>query len=394
MIHRAEFWRTLTMAINPIPLTSSARNTRALITVNGTVIKEVEYIEYVENNYYQPDTFHVKLPLYGLQEQNINIEYWQSQPALMVEIFIGTPPNPLNYSTGDLQSLILGGVNDLNTFIFSEGQGYVEFDGFDLSKLLINNKTIDKFPNQTSSQIATFFALKEGLNPIVTATGTPTSYYYTQDYVQMGNAVTEWDLLTYLSQKEGFQVFVRGKNLYFQPRPVTSAQPYQFQAQTLENGQLAEFNGTTLEIERNLNYARDIIVNITSWHAYAGRVTATARATPTKRTVLAAAAQPIGEAQTFDYFIPGLSKEQAQLRAQTILQEISQHERILSTDGPGDIGPNIIRKDSVIQLSGVSTSTDQTYFPDTITRTISAAEGSYRMQVRAKNHSPQSVVII
>lgn len=372
--------------LNTLPMPSEARNPRIIVKINDKTIKKVEYIEYVENNFYLSDSFHVKLPLYGLKDEGIDIEYMLSQPAILVEIFAGFPANPINYGAADLESLVLGGINNLGLNIFNNG--LLEFDGFDLSKKLVDNKTTEKYPNHVASDIATLIAQKEGLTPVVTATDTPVGYYYTQDYVQLQTEVTEWDLLTYLAQKEGFQVFVRGKSLYFQPRPLTSPNPYVLQATTLENGQIATLNGSGLKIGRNLNYARDVIVKVKSWNSRTGRVTAEARATPNKKTVLAAAAQPIGEAQTFEYTIRGLTKEQAIIQAQKILTDITQHERLLEVTLPGN---NIIHKDTVITLKGVSESADQNYYPDTIIRRIGQG---YQMEIRAKNHSPQSVVVI
>lgn len=374
--------------LNTVPLVSQARNPRALIKINDTVVREVESLEYIENNLYLSDSFHVKLPLYNIQEA-LNIEYWLSQPAILVELFIGFPQNPLVYGINDLQSLILGGINNLQVRVFDSG-GYVEFDGFDLSKKFIDNKTTEKYPNQFASDIAIKLAIKEGLTPVVTPTNTPVGYYYTQDYVQLQTEVTEWDLLTYLAQNEGFQVFVRGKSLYFQPRPIQSTNPYLLQATTLENGQLASFNGESLIVSRNLNYSRDVIVTIRSWNAKTGRVQVKLSGNPIRKQTVAAVAQPVGEAQTYEYSIPGLTKEQAIIQARKLIEEITQHERLLEARLPGD---NLLHKDSIIQLQGVSTSADQVYYPDTITRRISPTEG-YCMEVRAKNHSPQSVVII
>lgn len=375
--------------IGPSPLRPQANNPRALLKINDHIIRRIDSLEYIENNYYQPDSFRAVLPLYH-QADAINIEYWLSQPAILVEVFTGYPHDAVNYGVGDLQSLVLGGINDLGVKVFENGGGFIEFNGFDLSKKFIDNKTTEKYQNQTSSQIATILANNRGLTPVVTPTTTPAGFYYNQDYVQLGNQVTEWDLLTYLAQNEGFTVFVRGMSLYFQPRTVDTSTPYLFQANTPENGSPI-FNGTRLVVSRNLNYARDVIVNINSWNAKSGKVTAQVRGTPTKKTVLSAAAQPIGQAQTFTYFIPGLSKQQAIERGQKILEDISIHERILDVKCPAD---NNLRKDTVIQLKGVSPSADQTYYPDTITRMMDGRSGAYTMEVRAKNHSPQSVVTI
>jgi len=373
--------------INQVPLLSQARNPRALIKINDMTVREVEYLEYVENNFYLSDSFHVKLPLYNLQEA-IDIEYLLSQPAILVELFVGFPSNPLSYGINDLQSLILGGINNLKVRVFDSG-GYIEFDGFDLSKKFIDNKTTQKYQYQTASNIAITLAQKEGLTAVVTPTTQYVGYYYAQDYVQLQNEVTEWDLLVYLAQKEGFQVFVRGKTLYFQPKPLTSPDPYLLQASTLENGQLASFNGTTLTVGRNLNYSRDVIVSIRSWNAKTGLVHVKLSGKPIRNQQAAAVAQPIGQAQVYEYSPPGLTKEQAIILARKLLEDITQHERLLEASLPGD---NKLRKDSVIELKGVSLSADQTYYPDTITRTISP--GGYTMQVRAKNHSPQSIVTI
>lgn len=376
--------------LNTVPLLSQARNPRALVTINGIEVRKIDYIEYVENNTYISDSFHVKLPLYG-QDQKLTIDYWLSQPAIMVEIFAGFPNSVDSYGIGDLQSLILGGINNLSITPCGNG-ALVEFDGFDLSKKFIDNKTVDKYPNYTSSQIAILLAKKRGLNPIVTATTTLAGYYYSQDYVQLGSQMTEWDLLTYLAQKEGFQIYVKGLNLYFQPQAVTTNNPYLLKVQTLENNQQTYFNGTSIKVSRNLNYARDVIVTVRSVNAataHSGHISVTVKGTPTKKTAIAAQAQPIGEAQTFTYTVPGLNKQQALTLAQQLLQNISQHERLIEATVPGD---NLLHKDSLIQLQGVSESADQFYYPDTITRRISPSEG-YVMDIRAKNHSPQSVVV-
>lgn len=377
------------MSINPVPTPNVARNPRVLIKINDTVFRKITSWTYVENNYYQPDTFRVELPLYT-QDAVATIEYWQSQPALLFELFVGFPTNTVTYGVSDLQSLILGGINNIDLYVFDNGRGYISFDGFDLGKKFIDTKTFERFPNLTPSQIATTFANEQGLTPVVTDSGPPyAGYYYTGSYVQMGNAITQWDLLTYLAQQIGYQVFVRGTQLVFQPRPVQSSNPYLIQARTLENGNLASMNGSSLRISRNMNFARDVQVTILSFNSKSGRVSVTAQGRKTKRGVVSAIAKTLGEPQKYVENVPGLSKQQAQMLANQLVLKISQHERIIQVSGPGD---NILRKDSVIQLSGVSPSADQTYFPDSITRSMAGVEGAYKMEFVAKNHSPQSIV--
>jgi hypothetical protein len=111
------------------------------------------------------------------------------------------------------------------------GLGRLQIEGRDLSSRLIENKTQEAFVNQTSSQVATTLAQRRGLTPQVTATTTLVGRYYQQDHVrdslnQFSRTTTEWDLLIYLAQREGFDVFVKGTTLYFQPTTDPSADPY------------------------------------------------------------------------------------------------------------------------------------------------------------------------
>jgi hypothetical protein len=375
--------------INQDPLVPVSRQPRALLKVNGEIIREIESLEYVENNYYMADSFHAKLPIYNRRDA-LDLDYFFSQPAIMVEILIGFPSNPDTYGVADLQSLIMGGIDQLDADVLSNsGCGY-QIVGRDLSKLFIDNKIIYKYPNKTASEIATILANNRGLNPIVTKTDTNVGYYYNQDFVNLNDQRTEWDLLIYLAQQEGFIVFVRGKDLFFQPAPTVSQNPYILDAVTLERGQTANFNGSYLRVSRNLNYARDVVVTVRSHNAKTGHVEVTAKSTLDAKHALAGAAQPLGEAQKYQFTIPGLSKQQALMQAQKILANITQHERLLESRVPGD---NLLRKDSVIQLKGVAPSIDQTYYPDTITRRIASTQQGYSMEIRAKNHSPLSVVL-
>jgi hypothetical protein len=63
---------------------------------------------------------------------------------------------------------------------------------------------------------------------------------------------------------------------------------------------------------------------------------------------------------------------------------------VLSASLPGD---NKLSTRARVQLVGTGTDWDQYYYPDTITRYVSFEEG-YHIELRAKNHSTQSTVVI
>ncbi|MES1988723.1 MAG: hypothetical protein V4440_11985, partial [Pseudomonadota bacterium] len=85
----------------------------------------------------------------------------------------------------------------------------------------------------------------------------------------------------------------------------------------------------------------------------------------------------------------GLSQQQAELKAQQILNSYLIHEFELSAEMPGD---NLLLKDSLIKLMGTNTEFDQLYYPDEITRTISM-EG-YTMSVNAKSRTAEAKTVV
>ena len=63
---------------------------------------------------------------------------------------------------------------------------------------------------------------------------------------------------------------------------------------------------------------------------------------------------------------------------------------MLNVSLPGD---NRLTTRAMVQLVGTGSGWDQMYYPDAVTRHVSFEEG-YRMDLRAKNHSPQSTVVL
>ena len=108
----------------------------------------------------------------------------------------------------------------------------VEIDGRDLTARLLDARTQETFSNQTASQIAETLAARHGLTPNVTATQTLAGRYYAADHDrltlgQFSRATTEWDLLTFLAAREGFEAYVSGQTLTFAPcrQPAPPRQP-------------------------------------------------------------------------------------------------------------------------------------------------------------------------
>ncbi len=372
--------------LNSVPALPAARQPRAIVRVNGEVMPG--WIEWeVENNtHYLADTFRVGFAVSALPA-NRGPDWFAAQSVLVIEILAGFPADADRYTAADLESLIVGRADE---FSYDPVRRVLELGGRDLTALMVDTATFEKFQQKTSSEVAAIIAQRHGLTAVVTATKTKVGGYYRLENARLTSKMSEWDMLTWLAGEEGFIVYVAGNALYFQPQPVDVVNPYalQWQQPTGERGG-AVFNGMELRFARNLTLARDVIVTVRSANPLTGRtLTQTVHATHTQSTVLAGAPQPTGAAQTYVFNVPGKTQAELLKIAQSKLAEITKHEMRLEASMPAD---SLLTTTSVLQVTGTGTVFDQNYYPESITRRMSPGEG-YRMDVRAKNHSPESQV--
>lgn len=363
------------------PIQSQARQPRGIVKINGVRTPWVSW-ELDNNAFYQADTFRVQLAISALPDPTL----FATESELDVEIFAGFPSDPENYTETELQSLIYGLVDDVT---YDPVRGSIDISGRDFTSVLVDNKTTEKWPNLTASEIAEQIAKAHDLTPVVTATTRKAGTYYEIDHARLSTQRSEWDVLTYLANEEGYMVYVRGRELHFEPKPSPEDDPYvlTWQPPTVDRGH-AIFDGKSVSFSRNLTLSKDVTVYVRSWNAKNNQgFTQKAKSARTKNTVLKKAAQPIGEPQVYTFNIPGLTPEQALQRAQSLLREITAHEVKLNAQLPAD---NLLDITKMIQVVGTGTAFDQMYYPDSIVRTMSMSEG-YQMTIRAKNHSPESV---
>lgn len=366
---------------------SIARYPRSIVTVNGKALQFIDW-EVDTTTYFLADKFTVNFPLKG-QPLGFDDADWSSEPAIMIEIFVGFPRNINTYSKNDLKKLITGQVDSIS---IDDDKQMVTVQGRDLTAKFIDNKTTQKYPNLTASQIIEKLAAKEGLTADVTPTSEKAGVFYANDHSTLTSETPEWDLMTYLAEQENYSLYVEGTTVYFHPAPTEKSTPYPIKySQPTGDQAFISIPGMKLRRQRSLTVARDIIVTVRSWRSGEKRpIVVRVKATPNKKTQLAQAAQPIGDAQTYTYIRPNLTREQALQYAQTMLRLLSRQERIIEIEMPGD---NTIKKVDVIKLTGTNTDFDQVYFTSTVTRQFNINDG-YLMTVKGKNHSPNSQVLV
>ena len=349
---------------------SSLRTPALSVLANGGELGGVTEARVVAVNNFGADRFTVRAALSAADPAA-----WQGD-AIDLEIRIGLD--------GAWASLIEGAVDaiEIDPVRFT-----LTLTGRDYTAAFIEAKTQEAFQNQTSSQIATLLAGRHGLDAAVTGTTTPVGRYYEIEHDsitlnQFARATTEWDLLSFLARQEGFDLYVQGTTLHFEQPDGGSAQP----------AALTPLDCVDLGLHRALTLARDIEVTVKSWNSKQQTAfTQTARATGrggsgrggSGRGASGGGTRSGMQAQKQSYVIvrPNLTPDQALQLAQSILADLSRHERVVTLTMPGELG---ITPRTPIALSGTGTDFDQTYHVAEIERAVSFERG-FTQRIRARN---------
>ena len=363
-------------------MTPTARKPRALIFANGQQVNGLVSFEVDNNSYYQADTYRCTLSFF-----QDTWAFWAGAKLLLIEIYAGFPPDASNYTKSDLTLLIKGECDEIEINPVSRE---IVLSGRDLTNKFIDTQTSEKFPNLTSSEIVAKIAAKHGLKTSIKATTLKSGTYYANEKAELTKAQSEWDLMTYLANKENYSIFVKGDTLYFQPKIAENSEPFVLQWYPPDKNNTMPFADLThMSFSRSLTLAKDIIVEVSSYSAKTKKkFTVKKTATQTAKTKNAGEAQPVGDAQVYSRYKPNLTVQDAEKLADSLLRELTSHQVKLNVTMPAD---NLLQTETLIKVTGTGTAFDQTYYPSSIKRSWSF-EGGYVMDIDAKNHSPESEV--
>jgi hypothetical protein len=394
---------------SPGDVQTHARKPRVRVLVNGTAEPDAKAsfsggsalggvidVDLTSNNWYVCDRFNLTLAL--VRGSQFDANWWSSQTDIALTVQLGYLPEGRPEGGANIKwtTLVQGGADQVAV---DPAIGTVTVEGRDLSYLLIESRTQEEFLNHTSSQVVTELARRHGLTPVVTATKGPVDRFYAADHTKttlgtFHRQVTEWDLCVFLAQREGFDLYVVGRELHFQPKTLPDATPWVIRYQPPRGDVQQRMNVQSLRMSRSLIIAKDIQVTVRSWNSKdANPVVAVAKKTGFGKVSAAGSSRAKGGAftgQNFVYVYPGLTKDQAQQRAEQRLKELSQHERVIEFDAPGslDIDPR-----TTLLLTGTGTTFDQRYHIDHIRRRISYDHG-FSQSVRAKNQDSSSQITV
>ncbi len=346
-------------------LPSRIRFPRLAVLANGTPVAGAIEAQVFSNNHYAADRFSVTI---ALNADPSNAAFWSGTADILLDV-------RMSLDGVGFASVVQGAVDlvDLDPV-----QGVIRVEGRDLAAALIESRTQETFANRTSSEIAQLFAGRHNLVAQVTETRTPVGRYYQDEHDritlgQFSRATTEWDLLVFLAQQEGFDVFVSGTTLHFQPPTGADV------ALTLSPEAVLD-----LRLERSLTLARDIEVTVKSWNSrQQSAFTQTARAHGRGQGAGLGGGRA-GPPQRYVIVRPNLTSDQALQLAQQKLAELTRHERVISVTMPGEL---TLTPRSLITLQGTGTDFDQTYYVDTIERHLHLESG-FTQHLRCKNMNP------
>lgn len=356
------------------------RHPRAMATVNGVRMDGLLKSVRVQNNRYrQADGFSLTLRLDETPGAALSTATLADSADLSVEIQAGDPePTAL---------LIDGRVDDVE---MDYGRREVRLSGRDRTADLLDARTAEKWPNKKASEIAALLAQRHGLTPVVTQTRKLSGTYYDREYSRLETEVSEWSLLVFLAEQEGFDVYVRGRELHFGPPLDEARAPRWVLDYTPAGGRAypqAPVGG--LLLRRSLTVARDVEVRVVSWNSALSRaITGKARADRSSRR---SRPQTQSSTQTYVVRVPGLTEEQATALAQRKLEEFTRHERMVDAEGvPADVR---LTPEHLLVLKGTGTAFDQAYRFDAIEWAYDDGVG-FEMRLRARNLAPVSSVAL
>ena len=366
--------------VNTLPVSPYARRPRGAVKLNGTIVEGWVSWEVENNAYRAADTFRLVFATSDLPPQ-FDANWFSNQTQINVEIFATDDCLTDDYSPSADDSLILGATDEID---YNPYQREITLTGRDYTAKFIDTKTTDHYLGKTSSAIASLLAQKHGLTTtFISKTSTQVGSYYHNEHSITNGAQSEWDMLTYLAHQEGFDVFVDGNDLHFEPESQFTDNYLIQWEEPDSNLAYSRSNVITLDFTRNLTIAGGVTVQVRSWNQASGKTFVANYPTPAKGIK---PGQSESKVLQYKYNIPGLSQQEALGRAQKIYANIVQHQMKMSCYMPGN---SDLDCSMTVTVVGTSTAFDQVYYPEHVVRTMSIDEG-YRINLRAKNTTPES----
>ncbi len=366
---------------------SQAVQPRGMIIIDGAALDTPHVSWEIDTNTnYQADTFRAEALISEDPETSFqnDLTYWANLANGQIEILGGFPANPGSFSKSELTSFLMGQIDEIHVDL---GGNKVELYGRDYTSYFLDTKTSEKFQGKKASEIAQILAQRHGLATQITPTSTLVGTYYQIDHINMQSDRSEWDLLTYLAQQEGYDCYLKGRTLVFQPKE-EAGPTYEIDV-TMPSAATGALSSSAIDLRfvRNLTLAGDVTVILRSWNQKQKKGFSVKSPPRKARNALN---PPRGNRppQVYTFTAGNKTQQQAQERANQLAEDISRHEINLEATLPGD---TVLTGRHIVAVKGTGTALDQLYYPDSIIRELDWEDG-FEMRVHAKNHQTESTV--
>lgn len=219
------------------------------VFVNGSPVAGLLQASVLTSNRFSSDSYSLTFAMGPCPLGEIT--FWSTLSSGYVEIRVIPEYEPLS------QTLISGMVDTIH---INPIQRIVSIEGRDLSSALIDSYRQQDFVNQSASEIVSTVASYHGLTPVVTATFGNVGRYYGDGSTrlslgQFSRLRSDWDLLVQLARENGFDVFVLGSNLFFQPSDCSVDIPVHIAFRDVK----------TIRFEQSLTIASNATAQVQSW---------------------------------------------------------------------------------------------------------------------------------
>ena len=365
------------------------------MVANGAGIPGIKEFSVTNSNYFTCDTWHATVALDGTPS-GYGAPFWALQSYIEVQLLA-------SFTGAGALTQIISGVVDKVEVCLDEQE--IKLSGRDFSAPLIDTLTNVKLVNQTSSQIATKFAQDAGLVPQVTATSIEAGRFLNQQTDYAAEDLSQFRLLSYLAQQEGFDLYMKGKTMVFAPQQSTGAPLRVIYTYATPGAPPISANAVRLQLMQDKTLADFVTVEVRSWDyttktaiistwqgqktQQAPRAGHAAGAPSLSFTKAETSGSKNGRGPLYIVRRSGLTQQQADQLAQKTLSDITLNERSVLWEGPAILDVDARR---MFNLSGTRTAFDQTYEIGEVQRTFSW--NSTSMTIHAKASSPQEAVAL
>ncbi len=384
-----------TNTVSEIVVTAPASNIRRprwRVLVNGQHLPTFTGGSVTKNGNRVCDLFDLDFALF--HSTTFTPGWWRKQLKIAIKIEVGEEGENTNW-----QTLIEGQV-DHKDICFSEGR--VTISGRDAMARLADNATYEAYPNLTASEIVRKVGAEEGYDLDVDDSEGAVGVHYKDDReeVVLGKFSAKrkkLDLLNYLADKEGFDLWVEGNTLHFKkPDEAPTVRSVHYTPPTsTETGFAYQDEGASvmsLTLSHDLNKSKDIRVEVLSRHARKGTdAKATAKRKKAPKLKVNAEGGGGDDVRTIRIVRPNLDPEDAQKLAKSLAQRLTEREYEMSFDMPAKWDwtcrdqVEFVGLEDVLFDPDAGTDEDQTFYIEEIDYRYSPTTGA-TMRVRAKNH--------